>query len=72
MKQAKDAFVQALQQRDSDVTVVQDGPTFCRMIITRAGDETLVDLAIDSPPQSQPIIARVFFASWAGKPNGSE
>ncbi len=56
VKPAKDAFVQALQQRDSDVTVVQDGATFCRMIITRAGDETLVDLAIDSPPQSQPII----------------
>ncbi|MGK2876667.1 MAG: nucleotidyl transferase AbiEii/AbiGii toxin family protein [Nocardioides sp.] len=54
--QAKDAFVQALQDRDHDVVIVQDGPTFCRMIITREGEETLVDLAIDSPPNSQPTV----------------
>lgn len=53
---AKDAFVQALQERDHDVVIVQDGPTFCRMIITREGEETLVDLAIDSPPRNQPTI----------------
>ncbi len=54
--QAKDAFTQALHTRDYGVVIVQDGPTFCRMIITRTGEETLVDLAIDSPPHEQPTI----------------
>lgn len=54
--QAKNVFSQALQERDCDVTIVQDGPTFCRMIVNRAGEETLVDLAIDSPVQSKPTI----------------
>jgi hypothetical protein len=54
--QAKDAFVQAVQERSYDVVIVQEGLTFCRMIVTRASEETLVDLAIDSPPQSQPTI----------------
>lgn len=53
---AKDAFVQALQERNYEVVIVQDGPTFCRMIVTRSREETLVDLAIDSPPHSQPTI----------------
>lgn len=51
---AKDAFVEALHKRDYDVAVVQDAPTFCRMVVTRAGEETLVDLAIDSPPHGEP------------------
>lgn len=55
--QAKDAFVKALQGRNCDVVIVQDGPTFCRMIVTRVRDETLVDLAIDSPPRSAPTIS---------------
>lgn len=54
--QAKDAYVRALQERDYDVVIVQDGPTFCRMIARRAGEETLVDLAIDSPPHARPTI----------------
>jgi hypothetical protein len=53
---AKDAFVQALREWDCGAQLVQDGPTFCRMIVTRAGEETLVDLAIDSPPHSRPTI----------------
>lgn len=53
---AKDAFVQALRERDCGVDLIQEGPTFCRMIVTRAGEETLVDLAIDSPPPSRPTI----------------
>lgn len=53
---AKDAFVQALRERDCGVDLIQDGPTFCRMVVTRAGEETLVDLAIDSPPHSRPTI----------------
>lgn len=53
---AKDAFVHELRQRDLSVAVVQDGSTFCRMIVTRTGEETLVDLAIDSPPHDRPTI----------------
>lgn len=54
--EAKDAFARALQERGCDVVIVHDGPTFCRMIVTRPGEETLVDLAIDSPPRSRPTI----------------
>ena len=52
----KDAFVGALRARDCGVEVIQDGPTFCRMVVTRAGEQTLVDLAIDSQPRTRPII----------------
>lgn len=55
--QAKDAFVNALTERGYDVVMIQDGATFCRMVVSREGEETLVDLAIDSPPLSQPTIA---------------
>lgn len=51
---AKDVLARALRKRGCDVVIVQDVPTFCRMIVTRAGEETLVDLAIDSPPQCKP------------------
>ena len=54
VEQARDAFLQTLQERGCDIVMVRDRPTFCRMIVTRAGDETLVDLAIDSPPQRKP------------------
>lgn len=54
--EAKDAFARALRERGCDVVIVQDGPTFCRMIVTRPEEETLVDLAIDSPPRSRPTI----------------
>lgn len=53
---ARDAFVQALRERDYDVVIVQDAPTFCRLVVEGAGEETLVDLAIDSPPHSRPTI----------------
>lgn len=53
---AKDAYVRALRERDHQVTMIQDGPTVTRMIVTRAGEQTLVDLAIDSPPHAQPAI----------------
>ena len=53
---ARNAFVEALRERSCEVTTVQDGPTFCRMIISREGEETLVDLAIDSSPHNQPIL----------------
>lgn len=54
--QAKDAFTQALEERNYGVHIVQERLTFCRMVVARAGEETLVDLAIDSPPRSQPTI----------------
>ncbi|WP_163543494.1 nucleotidyl transferase AbiEii/AbiGii toxin family protein [Occultella kanbiaonis] len=53
---AKDAFVRALQERDHAVLIVQDAPTFCRLVVERAGEEALVDLAIDSPPRSRPTV----------------
>jgi hypothetical protein len=54
--EARDAYVLALQEQDYDVVIVQDGPTFCRMVVGRAGEETLIDLAIDSAPHSRPTI----------------
>lgn len=54
--QAKDAFADVLVERGCDVVLVQDSATFCRMIVSRVGEETLVDLAIDSPPQTTPTI----------------
>lgn len=53
---AKQALVAALEQRDHDVSMIQDSPTFCRMVVRRAGEEVLVDLAIDSPPQAAPTV----------------
>lgn len=53
---AKDAYMQALHEHGCGVVMIQDGPTFCRMIVSQAGEESVVDLAIDSPPQSQPTI----------------
>lgn len=53
---AKKAFVEALQARNYEVAIVQDGPTFCRMIVATTGEETLVDLAIDSPSHSRPTL----------------
>lgn len=53
---AKDAFRQALHEQACAVVMIQDGPMFCRMIVSRAGEETVVDLAIDSPPHSRPTI----------------
>lgn len=54
--QAKDAFMRALAERRCGIVLIHDSPTFCRMVVSRAGEETLVDLAIDSPPQVRPTI----------------
>lgn len=54
--QARDAYVLALRSRGYGVVNIQDGPTFSRMVVTRDGDETLVDLAIDSPPHHRPTV----------------
>jgi len=48
--EAKAALVRALHHREYEVTVLQDSPTFCRLIVRRKDAEVLVDLAIDSPP----------------------
>ena len=53
---AKDEFVRALQDRKYEVSVLQDGVTFCRMIVGTDADEVLVDLAIDSPPSNAPTV----------------
>lgn len=53
---AKDALVREVGQRGYDVVIIHDAPTFCRMVIARAGEETLVDLAIDSPPYGSPVV----------------
>lgn len=54
--QARNAFVHALRRRSYTVTFIKDGPTFCRMIVGHADEETLVDLAIDSPPFGRPTV----------------
>jgi hypothetical protein len=53
---AKRALTRALNSRGYSATILQDSPTFCRMIVTRAEEEVLVDLAIDSPPHSAPTM----------------
>jgi len=53
---AQHELVEALEQRDHGVSLIQDSPTFCRMIVRRAAEEILVDLAIDSPPHSAPAM----------------
>lgn len=54
--EAKNALRRALERRGYEVTVVQDGPTFCRMVVERSAEEVLVDLAIDSPPRNAPTV----------------
>ncbi|UMG92867.1 hypothetical protein MF408_00260 [Nocardioides sp. TF02-7] len=46
--EAKEALVEALQQRDHAMSLIQDSPTFCRMVVGKEGEEVLVDLAIGS------------------------
>ena len=51
-----DAFVTAVKRHGWTVTFLVDTPTFCRMHVVGGSDEVLVDLALDSPPKSPPII----------------
>ena len=46
---ASEALRAGLGEQGYEVTVVQDASTFCRMVVSNTGDETLVDLAVDSP-----------------------
>lgn len=54
--EARNALRRALERRGCMVTVVQDSPTFCRMVMERSEQEVLVDLAIDSPPRNAPTL----------------
>ena len=54
--EARQALLQALHQREYDVTVLHDSPTFCRLVVGHEGDETLLDLAIDAPPNRPPTV----------------
>ncbi|MGH3412059.1 MAG: nucleotidyl transferase AbiEii/AbiGii toxin family protein [Marmoricola sp.] len=53
---ASQALMGALGEQGFGVVAVQDGPTFCRLVVSRTGEETLVDLALDSPPQGRPTV----------------
>ncbi len=53
---ASQALQSALGERGFEVVVVQDALTFCRLVVSRAGEETLVDLAVDSPPHGRPTV----------------
>lgn len=53
---ASQALASALGDLGLGVLIVQDGPTFCRLVVSRAGEETLVDLAVDSPPHDRPTL----------------
>ena len=56
MTEARQALLQALHQREYDVTVLHDSPTLCRLVVGHEGDETLLDLAIDAPPNRPPTV----------------
>lgn len=51
---ARDALIQALEAHGHKVAIVQSATTFCRMVVSGAAGELLVDLAIDSPPVAAP------------------
>lgn len=54
--EAKVALLEALHHRGHEATVLQDSPTFCRMVVRHQDAELLVDLAIDSPPTNTPTM----------------
>ncbi len=53
---AKEQFVRVLGTQGFGVEVMQEGATFCRMIVSKRADAVLVDLAIDAPPTSAPTM----------------
>ncbi|MFS3128796.1 nucleotidyl transferase AbiEii/AbiGii toxin family protein [Nocardioides sp. Bht2] len=54
--EAKLALTGALEDRAYQVVVVQDSPTFCRIVVRGAEQEILVDLGVDSPPLGSPTM----------------
>lgn len=53
---ARDAFEIAARNRSWSVLRIRDTATFCRLMVT-GGEELLIDLALDSPPQLPPKIS---------------
>jgi len=48
--------VRALEAASFEVSLIQEGPTFCRMVAARADEVVLVDLAIDAVPHDRPTV----------------
>lgn len=56
VRAARDAFEDAVRSQGWTVRRIRDSDTFCRLVL--AGDEELlVDLAVDSPPNSPPSLS---------------
>ncbi|RPF22547.1 nucleotidyl transferase AbiEii/AbiGii toxin family protein [Myceligenerans xiligouense] len=53
---AREAFLVALDARGWEATSVQDGVTFCRLIVGNGTDDVVVDLAVDTPPATPPTM----------------
>lgn len=53
---AKESFLVSIAHRGWGARLVHDSPTFCRLVVVDKDDEVLVDLAIDSPPNSPPTM----------------
>lgn len=56
VNRAQEDFVGALTSEGYEVRILQESASFCRMIVAKATEQVLVDLAIDSPPHSEPTI----------------
>lgn len=53
---AADALEATCLDRAWRVDRIQDSPTFCRMTVCTQAGEVMVDLAVDSPPISSPVV----------------
>ncbi|QWC85459.1 hypothetical protein KLP28_01345 [Nocardioidaceae bacterium] len=53
---ARDDFVRELRSRGMEVQLIHDGPTCCRMVVLRAEEGTLIDLAVNSSPLARPTL----------------
>ncbi len=51
----RDAFVEAVRIRGWSTTTVRATDTFCRLVV-HGEEDLLVDLAIDSPPSTTPVV----------------
>lgn len=56
VNEAKASFIRALERVQYDVEVIHDSSTFSRLTVRGSGEETMVDLAIDSPPSFPPTV----------------
>jgi hypothetical protein len=53
---ATEAFLEALERQGYGTDVIQEGPSFVRLIVRKADQVVLVDVAIDSPPAHRPTM----------------